>query len=63
MPDDKWDGETGFIQLIVDKHIAAPSDADAYLAGPPVMLREAVKVLNAKGIGEDRIHFDEIAVQ
>jgi Na+-transporting NADH:ubiquinone oxidoreductase subunit F len=63
MPDDKWDGETGFIQLIVDKHIAAPSVADAYLAGPPIMMREAVKVLNSKGIGKERIHFDEIAVQ
>src|SRR5688572_15878341 len=63
MPDDKWDGETGFIQLIVDKHIAAPSDADAYLAGPPIMVREVVKVLNSKGIGKERTHFDEIAVQ
>jgi Na+-transporting NADH:ubiquinone oxidoreductase subunit F len=61
-PADNWDGETGYIQLIVDKRIAAPSDADAYLAGPPVMMREAVKVLTAKGIGRDRIHFDEIAV-
>ena len=62
-PEDKWDGETGFIQLIVDKHITGPSDADAYLAGPPIMVREAVKVLNAKGIGQDRIHHDPIAVQ
>jgi Na+-transporting NADH:ubiquinone oxidoreductase subunit F len=62
-PEDKWEGETGFIQLTVDKHIAAPSDADAYLAGPPVMVRETVKVLNSKGITKDRIHFDEIAVR
>jgi Na+-transporting NADH:ubiquinone oxidoreductase subunit F len=63
VPEDKWEGETGFIQLIVDKHIAAPSSADAYLAGPPIMVREAVKVLNAKGITNDRIHHDPIAVQ
>jgi Na+-transporting NADH:ubiquinone oxidoreductase subunit F len=62
-PEDKWEGETGFIQLAVDKHIAAPSEADAYLAGPPVMVREVVKVLNSKGIGKERIHYDEIAVQ
>lgn len=62
-PGDGWQGETGFIQTIVDKHIAAPSDADAYLAGPPIMVREAVKVLNSKGITKDRIHFDEIAVR
>ena len=62
-PGDKWDGETGFIQAIVDKHIAAPSAADAYLAGPPIMMREAVKVLNSKGVGKERIHFDQIVVR
>jgi Na+-transporting NADH:ubiquinone oxidoreductase subunit F len=62
-PDDKWNGETGFIQLAVEKYVAAPSDADAYLAGPPAMVREVVKVLNAKGIGKERIHYDAIAVQ
>jgi ferredoxin-NADP reductase len=43
--------------------IPSPSDADAYLAGPSAMVREVVKVLNAKGIGKDRIHYDEIAVR
>lgn len=62
-PEDQWPGETGFIQATVDKHLSAPSDADAYLAGPPIMVREVVKVLNAKGIGKERIHYDEIAVQ
>ena len=45
------------------RHVAAPSDADAYLAGPPVMVREVVKVLNSKGIGKERIHYDAIAVR
>jgi len=62
-PADNWKGETGLLQLIVDKHVAAPSDGDAYLAGPPMMVREVVKVLNAKGIGKDRIHTDPIAVR
>jgi Na+-transporting NADH:ubiquinone oxidoreductase subunit F len=62
-PEDKWNGETGFIHLAVEKHIAAPSEADAYLAGPPVMVREVVKVLNSKGIGKERIHYDAIAVR
>jgi Na+-transporting NADH:ubiquinone oxidoreductase subunit F len=62
-PDDRWQGETGFIQTVVEKHLPAAQGADAYLAGPPVMVRETVKVLNAKGIGNDRIHFDEIAVR
>ena len=62
-PGDDWKGETGFIQVVVDKHVSAPSNADAYLAGPPIMVREAVRVLGSKGIGKERIHFDEIAVQ
>jgi Na+-transporting NADH:ubiquinone oxidoreductase subunit F len=62
-PGDNWQGETGFIQTSVDKHIDAPSKADAYLAGPPIMVREVVKILNSKGITAERIHFDEIAVR
>lgn len=62
-PEDGWRGETGFIQTIVDKHIESPSDADAYLAGPPVMVQETVKVLNSKGVGKERIHHDPIVVR
>jgi len=62
-PEDDWKGETGFIQTTVEKHLSAPSDADAYLAGPPIMVREVVKVLNSKGVPKERIHFDEIAVR
>lgn len=60
---DQWPGETGFIQTVLEKHFPAQFDADAYLAGPPIMVRETVKVLNAKGIGKDRIHFDVIVVR
>lgn len=62
-PEDRWQGETGFIQTVVDKHIPAPSDADAYLAGPPIMVQETVKVLHSKGITKDRIHYDQIVVR
>src|SRR5687768_122789 len=62
-PDDGWQGETGFIQTVLDKHVPGPSEADAYLAGPPIMVREAVKVLSSKGITKERIHYDEIVVR
>jgi NAD(P)H-flavin reductase len=61
--EDSWNGETGYIQSVVDKDISAPLDADAYLAGPPIMINEAVKVLKAKGIADDRIHYDAITVR
>jgi NAD(P)H-flavin reductase len=60
---EEWKGETGFISSLVEKQIPAASGGDAYLAGPPVMVRETVKVLNAKGIGNDHIHFDQIVVR
>ena len=61
--EDDWQGETGYIQTVVEKHTAPIEDADAYLAGPPIMVREVIKVLNAKGITRERIHFDPIEVR
>jgi Na+-transporting NADH:ubiquinone oxidoreductase subunit F len=62
-PGDQWEGETGYISNLVAKQIPANSGGDAYLAGPLVMVRETVKVLNEKGIGNDHIHFDQIVVR
>ena len=60
---DAWSGETGYINVVLDKHIGAPSDADAFVAGSPAMLREVQKVLISKGITQERIQHDPISVQ
>ena len=60
---DEWKGETGYVQIALSKQLAAPSTAEAYLAGPPIMLREVVKVLKTKGVTSDRIHYDQIQVR
>ena len=60
---DQWTGETGYINLVLDKHFDAPLKADVYLAGSPIMLRETVKVLKAKGLTDGRIHHDPIEVK
>ncbi len=60
---DSWEGETGYINLVLDKHFPAPLDADIYVAGSPVMMRETVKVLKAKGLADERIHHDPIDVR
>ena len=60
---DSWEGETGYINLVLDKHFPAPLDADLYVAGSPIMMRETVKVLKAKGLGDERIHHDPTSVQ
>ena len=59
-PEDNWEGETGYIQLALEKYTKGPSGAHAYLAGPPIMIREVEKVLRSKGITKDRTYYDEI---
>lgn len=59
-PEDDWQGETGYVQIPLDKHIKGPSRAHAYLAGPPIMIRFVEEVLRSKKITKDRTHYDEI---
>lgn len=56
---DKWEGETGFIHLVLEKHIEDASNMEAYLCGPPVMTDAAIKVLREKGINKSNIYYDK----
>lgn len=56
---DEWEGETGFIHLVLDKHLKEGEQMNAYLCGPPVMIDAVIKVLREKGINDDRIHYDK----
>jgi propane monooxygenase reductase subunit len=67
LPDDAWEGETGLITDVVDRHVT-PEQAqgtreagrlEAYLCGPPPMIDAAMVTLQRKGIPEDRIYFDK----
>ncbi len=58
-PGDKWDGETGFIHLVIDKYYDDCSDKEAYLCGPPVMIDAVIEVLRKKGMPEEYIYFDK----
>lgn len=60
-PDDTWEGETGLITTIVEKHLSAGADMEAYLCGSPLMIDACVEGLKAKGIPEDRIYYDKFA--
>jgi Na+-transporting NADH:ubiquinone oxidoreductase subunit F len=55
--DEKWDGETGFIHLSVDKHIESDVPRQAFLCGPPLMIEAVTRVLKEKGT--DDIFYDE----
>jgi len=58
-PEEKWDGETGFIHLSVDKHLEQGIPRQAFLCGPPLMIEAVTRVLEEKGIHPDDIFYDE----
>jgi len=59
LPDDKWDGEIGFITQIVEKYLDKTSEKEAYLCGPPPMIDAATNVLINKGIQLEDIYYDK----
>jgi len=58
-PGDQWDGETGFVHLVIDKIIEDPTNMEAYLCGPPVMIDAVIETLTKKGMPAERIAFDK----
>lgn len=56
---DQWDGDTGFIHLLLERDIEDGRGFDVYLCGPPVMADAVIKVLKEKGVPEDRIYYDK----
>ena len=58
---DEWNGERGLITEVVDRHVKAGRDQEGYLCGSPGMIDASVKILQSKGIGNDRIFFDKFA--
>jgi len=63
LPDDNWDGPTGFVHNAVYEHYLknhkAPEDVEYYLCGPPVMLGATHDMLYNLGVEEDMIRFDD----
>jgi len=55
--DEKWDGETGFIHLSVDKYLEPGIRRQAFLCGPPLMIEAVTSVLKEKGTSD--IFYDE----
>ncbi len=57
--DEKWNGETGFIHLAVDKYLTTKVARQAFLCGPPPMIEAVMRVLEEKGVNPDDIFYDE----
>ena len=63
LPEDKFDGYTGFIhQVVYDNYLKdhpAPEDCEYYLCGPPPMIAAVLKMLEDLGVEPDNILLDD----
>ncbi len=63
MPQDNWQGYTGFIhEVVFDRYLrdhAAPEDCEYYMCGPPMMTAAVIKMLYDLGVEEDNILLDD----
>lgn len=63
LPEDNWDGMTGFIhQAVLDNYLTQhpePEECEYYLCGPPMMLSAVMKMLDDMGVPEENIAFDD----
>jgi len=63
LPEDNWEGYTGFIHMVLyDQYLKnhpAPEDIDYYICGPPMMLDSVLEMLDNLGVERENIHFDD----
>ena len=63
LPEDNWDGLTGFIhQVVYEKYLKdhpAPEDCEYYLCGPPPMVAAVLKMLDDLGVEPENIALDD----
>ncbi len=63
LPEDNWEGYTGFIhQVLYDNYLKdhpAPEDCEYYLCGPPMMNEAVQNMLTDLGVEPENIAFDD----
>ena len=63
MPEDNWDGYTGFIHNVLFenylKNHEAPEDCEFYMCGPPMMNAAVIKMLEDLGVERENILLDD----
>jgi Na+-transporting NADH:ubiquinone oxidoreductase subunit F len=63
LPEDKWNGLTGFIhQVLYDEYLSKleePEEIEYYLCGPPMMNDAVLKMLYDLGVPDEMIDFDD----
>jgi Na+-transporting NADH:ubiquinone oxidoreductase subunit F len=63
LPEDNWDGLTGFIHnVLFDEYLkdhSAPEDCEFYMCGPPMMNSACIKMLEDLGVERENILLDD----
>ncbi len=63
LPEDNWDGYTGFIHNVLYENYLrdhdAPEDCEYYMCGPPVMNAAVINMLKNLGVEEENILLDD----
>ena len=63
LPEDEWDGYTGFIhEVLYENYLKdhpAPEEVEFYICGPPMMNQAVLKMLDDLGVEEEHILFDD----
>lgn len=63
MPEDNWEGYTGFIHNVIKEHYLdkheAPEDCEFYMCGPPMMNSAVISMLKDLGVEDENILLDD----
>lgn len=63
LPEDNWQGDTGFIHnVLYEKYLKdhpAPEDCEYYMCGPPIMNASVIKMLTDMGVEPENIMLDD----
>ncbi|MCF8229852.1 MAG: NADH:ubiquinone reductase (Na(+)-transporting) subunit F [Bacteroidales bacterium] len=63
LPEDNWNGYTGFIHnMVIDEYLKdhpEPEEIEYYFCGPPMMNQAVLKMLDDYGVPEEMIAFDD----
>jgi len=63
VPEDNWQGYTGFIHQVLDEEYLnkheSPEDVEYYLCGPPMMNEVVQKMLYDLGVPDEMVDFDD----
>jgi NAD(P)H-flavin reductase len=63
LPEDNWEGYTGFIHLVLYeqylKDHPAPEDIEYYVCGPPMMLSSVRELLDNLGVEPENVRYDD----